>query len=135
MHRRALEGREKILGPDHPDTLTSVNNLAGVLQSQGKYDESEEMHRRALEGREKILGPDHPNTLSSVKNLATVVRLQAGPGDAGTIRRRPRQELPVNPDNMQPQSSGRAPRRSQRNTVLRHSRRIAARRQVGRPPK
>ncbi|CUS07868.1 unnamed protein product, partial [Tuber aestivum] len=48
-----------------PNTLTSVNNLAGVLESQGKYDESEEMHRRALAGRERIHGPDHPNNLTS----------------------------------------------------------------------
>ncbi|CUS09496.1 unnamed protein product, partial [Tuber aestivum] len=76
MHRHALEGREKILGPDHPDTLTSVNNLALVLREQGKYGESEKMHRHALEGREKILGPDHPNTLTSVNNLALVLHGQ-----------------------------------------------------------
>ncbi|CUS12350.1 unnamed protein product, partial [Tuber aestivum] len=35
-----------VLGPDHPDTLTSLNNLAIVLESQGKYGESEAMHRR-----------------------------------------------------------------------------------------
>jgi hypothetical protein len=32
MNRRALEGREKALGKEHLDTLTSVNNLALVLQ-------------------------------------------------------------------------------------------------------
>ena len=31
MHRRALELREKVLGPEHPDTLTSMNNLAELL--------------------------------------------------------------------------------------------------------
>ncbi|CUS08953.1 unnamed protein product, partial [Tuber aestivum] len=41
-----------VLGKDHPDTLTSVNNLALVLRYQGKYDESEAVNRRALEGRE-----------------------------------------------------------------------------------
>ncbi|KAF1949112.1 hypothetical protein CC80DRAFT_555727, partial [Byssothecium circinans] len=25
MHQRALEGREKVLGREHPDTLTSVS--------------------------------------------------------------------------------------------------------------
>ncbi|KAF2732459.1 hypothetical protein EJ04DRAFT_440977, partial [Polyplosphaeria fusca] len=28
LSRRVLEGRERALGKDHPDTLTSVNNLA-----------------------------------------------------------------------------------------------------------
>ncbi|WP_368858555.1 tetratricopeptide repeat protein, partial [Streptomyces griseoflavus] len=28
LHRQTLTDRERILGPDHPDTLTSRNNLA-----------------------------------------------------------------------------------------------------------
>lgn len=45
MHRSELEVREKVLGPEHPSTLTSISNLAGALRSQGKYDEAETMHR------------------------------------------------------------------------------------------
>jgi Tetratricopeptide repeat len=41
MNRQALEGREKLLGLDHPDTPTSINNLAGVLQCQGMYEKVE----------------------------------------------------------------------------------------------
>ncbi|CUS11370.1 unnamed protein product, partial [Tuber aestivum] len=68
-----LEGRETVLGPDHPDTLTSLNNLAITLQTQGKYDESEALHRRALQRRRKVLGSDHPHTPSSLHNLAAVL--------------------------------------------------------------
>jgi len=32
MNRRALDVGERILGPEHPDTLTSVSRLAGVLR-------------------------------------------------------------------------------------------------------
>jgi tetratricopeptide (TPR) repeat protein len=70
MNRRALEGSEKVLGKDHPSTLTSVSNLASVLQGQGKYEAVEAMNRRALEGSEKVLGKDHPSTLTSVYCLA-----------------------------------------------------------------
>jgi hypothetical protein len=35
LNRRALEGREKDLGTQHPDTLMSVSNLALVLRYQG----------------------------------------------------------------------------------------------------
>ncbi|KAF1971389.1 hypothetical protein BU23DRAFT_600259 [Bimuria novae-zelandiae CBS 107.79] len=69
-YRRALEGSEKQLGVQHPDTLTSVSNLALVLRAQGKYDEAENLHRRALEGREKELGVQHPDTLTSAYCLA-----------------------------------------------------------------
>ena len=40
--------REAILGKEHPDTLTSMNNLATVLRGQGKYEQAEDMHRRGL---------------------------------------------------------------------------------------
>lgn len=33
MHWRALELKEKVLGREHPSTLTSMNNLAAVLDS------------------------------------------------------------------------------------------------------
>ena len=36
MNRRALDGHEKVLGRDHPDTLTSVSNLASVLGEPGQ---------------------------------------------------------------------------------------------------
>jgi tetratricopeptide (TPR) repeat protein len=44
LFRRALQRRE-VLGPGHPDTLTSMRNLARVLKSQGKYKEAEAMDR------------------------------------------------------------------------------------------
>ena len=40
LHRRALEGGESQLGPQHPDTLIWVNNLATLLQKQGKLEEA-----------------------------------------------------------------------------------------------
>jgi Tfp pilus assembly protein PilF len=44
MHRRALEGYEKVLGREHPDTHASVNNLGLVLAGQGKSTHAEAMH-------------------------------------------------------------------------------------------
>jgi Tfp pilus assembly protein PilF len=57
MHRRTLDLRQKALGPEHPDTLMSINNLVWVLKNQGKYEAAEEMHRRTLELREKSARP------------------------------------------------------------------------------
>jgi hypothetical protein len=62
------------LGRDHPDTLTSVNNLGALLQAQGKLDLAEPFLRRALEGLERTLGPGHPNTLMTVKSLRILLR-------------------------------------------------------------
>ena len=43
MHQQALRGYEKVLRPEHPDKLTSVNNVGLVLDRQGKYKEAETM--------------------------------------------------------------------------------------------
>jgi tetratricopeptide (TPR) repeat protein len=47
-----------VLGNEHPDTLTSMNNLALVLRDQGKYEEAEEMYRQALRLKETALGKE-----------------------------------------------------------------------------
>jgi len=46
MYMRALAGYEKALGPEHTSTLNTINNL-GVLYSEGKLDEAEQMFARA----------------------------------------------------------------------------------------
>jgi tetratricopeptide (TPR) repeat protein len=84
----ALAAREKVLGTEHPDTLTIVSNLASVLQYQGKYEEAEGMHRRVLEEREKVLGAEHPFTLISISNLASVLRNQGKYKEAEGMHRR-----------------------------------------------
>jgi len=75
-----LNIREAVLGKEHPDTLSSMNDLTLVLNSQGKYDEAEAMHRRALDG--------HPSTLTSVGNLASVPRDQGKYEEAEAMSRR-----------------------------------------------
>lgn len=40
VHQQALRLQETLLGEEHPDTVTSTNNLALVLRDQGKYEHS-----------------------------------------------------------------------------------------------
>ncbi len=71
-----------MLGPDHPDTLTSRNNLAGAYQSAGQLDQAIPLFQATLTDSERVLGPDHPATLRSRNNLADAYQEagQAGPG-------------------------------------------------------
>ncbi|KAM3066473.1 hypothetical protein ACMFMG_012057 [Clarireedia jacksonii] len=48
MYRHTLKGRTKVLGKEHPNTLTSMNNLALVFQRQGKYDAAELLYQETL---------------------------------------------------------------------------------------
>ena len=77
-----------MLGMEHPDTLTSVGNLAIVLQYQGKYKAAEKLHQPVLEGKEKVLGVEHPNILISVDNLALALPSQGKYEVAEEINRR-----------------------------------------------
>jgi hypothetical protein len=36
LHERTLADMEQVLGPDHPDTLRSRNNLANAYQEAGR---------------------------------------------------------------------------------------------------
>jgi tetratricopeptide (TPR) repeat protein len=57
------------LGKAHPDTATSLNNLAYLYQAKGDYDSAEPLYKRALEIAEKVLGAEHPNTVIFRNNL------------------------------------------------------------------
>jgi tetratricopeptide (TPR) repeat protein len=76
LFRRALTSTEKLLGPEHPDSLTIVQNISSIYWRQGRYDQAEALCKRTLTGREKVLGPEHPNTLQTMHTYATVYRLQ-----------------------------------------------------------
>jgi hypothetical protein len=60
MIRKSLSRTEAVLGKDHPNVATLVNNLAVWLKSQGKGEEAEPLYIRALKIREKALGANHP---------------------------------------------------------------------------
>jgi tetratricopeptide (TPR) repeat protein len=76
FYQHALAIREKALGPDHPDTATSLDNLAQLYRAQGKYEQALPLLQRALAIREQQLGPDHPDTATSLDNLAVLYRSQ-----------------------------------------------------------
>jgi tetratricopeptide (TPR) repeat protein len=86
-HRQASLLRKEALGPEHPDTLTSMSNLAQVLNRQGKYEEAEAMSRQELECTKKVLGPEHPDTLTSMSDLALVLDRQGKYEEAEAMNR------------------------------------------------
>jgi serine/threonine protein kinase len=60
---KAYAIRLKVLGPDHLETLTSLDSLSLQRWRQGKFKEAETMARRALEKRRRVLGSKHRDTL------------------------------------------------------------------------
>ena len=66
----AVDALAGLLGPDHPDTLASRNNLAGAYEGAGRLGEAITLYEQVLTDRIRILGEDHPHTLASRHNLA-----------------------------------------------------------------
>ena len=71
-----LKQRQVALGDTHPDTLRSMNNLAILYHSQGKYAEAEPLYLECLKQRQVTLGDTHPDTLNSMNNVAGFYRNQ-----------------------------------------------------------
>ncbi len=82
---RALELRQQNLGPQHVDTIDSLNDRAVVLNEIGKYDEAiailkEARHVQETQGRAK-----QALTLDVIENLAYSYRMLSRFEDAETL--------------------------------------------------
>jgi serine/threonine protein kinase len=81
---RALYTRHR--GPDHPDTLTAMNNLANSYQTLGRYADALKLHEATLARRKATRGPDHRETLASMNNLANSYAALGRQADALALR-------------------------------------------------
>jgi tetratricopeptide (TPR) repeat protein len=74
---RVLYARHR--GPDHPDTLTSMHNLAKSYYALGRHADALKLYEETLALKKAKLGPDHPDTLASMWGVAaSLVKLGRG---------------------------------------------------------
>jgi tetratricopeptide (TPR) repeat protein len=66
----------------------SLNNLAGLYQTQGQYGKAEPLYQRAVAIREKALGPEHPDAATSLENYADLLRKMRRPVQAEPLEAR-----------------------------------------------
>lgn len=76
LFERSLAIHEQIYGLKHPNTATSLNNLAGLMEIQDDLAAARLFYERALFIREQILKPDHPDIAQSLNNLAYLLQKQ-----------------------------------------------------------
>ncbi|HSF46898.1 MAG TPA: tetratricopeptide repeat protein, partial [Burkholderiales bacterium] len=79
----------------------SLNNLAGLYDTQGQYAKAEPLYREALRILEKSLPPDHPNLGTVMKNYGALLgelnratEAREWQGKAEAIRQRHTQHNP-----------------------------------------
>lgn len=72
LQKEAIEIRKKILGVQHPDTITASANLAGTYRELGKLIEAKVLQEEVVNLRKAILGARHLSTLTASNNLANI---------------------------------------------------------------
>lgn len=70
LFQEALKIREQVLGKQHPEYASSLNNLAQLYYSQGQYEQTLPLYQKALKIVEQVLGQQHPDYAGSLNNLA-----------------------------------------------------------------
>src|SRR5258707_1003331 len=90
VEREILQSTERVLGSDHPETLSAMNNLAQTLNAQGDLAGADELEEQVLQAMARLLGKEHPDTLTSMNNLAQTLYAQ---GDLAGARKLQEQVL------------------------------------------
>ena len=85
--RRALEIRQRILGPRNPDTLQSQQDLAVAVLAQSHYPEAEKLCWETMETRRQVLGPEHHDTVDSMVQLARILGFESRYPEAEKLNR------------------------------------------------
>jgi len=83
---RSAETRRHILGPKHPETLRSLDDLAWVLYRGGRYSEAEKLQRLVLDDR-RALDPKSRETAESAMHLAATLEGERRYADAEKLDR------------------------------------------------
>ncbi len=71
--RRSREIRQRVLGPDHPDTVSSIQGEAMALAAAGRDAAARALYEDVLARRERLLGADHPEVAQVLNNLANAL--------------------------------------------------------------
>ena len=68
----ALDGKTRVLGEEHVETLSVYNQLGGLYWMMEDWESAHDCLLRANSIQEKVLGKTHPTTLNTVMNIANV---------------------------------------------------------------
>jgi hypothetical protein len=92
LSQTMFDARARVLGPEHPDTLTAGHNLARWTGEAGNAAQARDQYATLVSIQERVLGPEHLHTLDTRGNLAYYTG-QAG--DAARARDQYAALLPV----------------------------------------
>ena len=82
VHEALCDATEASHGRDSAEFATRLNNLAVVVEAQGRYAEAEGLYREALEIGAQTIGTSHPDYAIRLGNLAITLAAQENDEEA-----------------------------------------------------
>ena len=70
LYEEGLALAEKVLGPDHPDTINILSNYSTVMYRRGRIDQAIRFGERVVAHSRRTLGATHHTTIRQAHNLA-----------------------------------------------------------------
>ncbi len=74
MGEAVVRDRTRVLGDEHPETMTSTSNLASVYRALKMHEEADKLALHDLEVSVRTLGEEHPDTITSIANMGNSLR-------------------------------------------------------------
>ena len=74
MGEAVVRDRIRVLGDEHPETMTSTSNLASVYRALKMHDEADKLALHDVEVSVRTLGEEHPDTITSIANMGNSLR-------------------------------------------------------------
>ncbi|KAH7095533.1 kinesin light chain [Paraphoma chrysanthemicola] len=76
LHVQVMKTYSRVLGEEHPYTLSSMIQLVSIYRNQGLLKEAEELGVQVIETAKRVLGEEHSYTQTSMSNLASTYMSQ-----------------------------------------------------------
>lgn len=87
LAEEALAIYQQVYSEAHPVVAASMNHLAGLYTTAGRYDEAEVLYWQAIALRRSLLGDDHLDLAISLEHLAQLYESQGRAIEAAALYR------------------------------------------------
>jgi len=88
LYLYVMSYRKKVLGMDHPKTLSIYNNLGNFYREKASFKKSEDFYRQALFGYETVKGKEHPDVFMLLNNIGLLLENTGNHEEAGSFYQR-----------------------------------------------
>lgn len=85
LQQQAYDGLKKIVGKEHPSTLTALLRLSEAHATKRELGRALKLAEQALRGREKMLNVNHPDILAAMKRVIELRTMRQGTMRQGTM--------------------------------------------------